>query len=167
MIGGDDSYDFTFGVMKRVSLQVAATAALCCFGIHAPGAQVQVADSPKPRLFGELITLRSMPDPNRMTEIQVPARDSTMADQLARLARCEKPPLDEQRFRALMASAKPIRSDDPSIVAWHYAQWCTVAFHLQGGRSEALLFLGGRGLLTQPNGERGMFQYTYPEGAQP
>jgi hypothetical protein len=64
-----------------------------------------------------------------------------------------------------MTTAKPMSASHPGIVAWHYAPWCRVAFTTWAGKSSVQLFLGGRGVLTQPNGERGMFEYAYPNVA--
>jgi hypothetical protein len=106
-----------------------------------------------------------MPDPAGMTRIG--ANMDGVVSRMTKGALCAKPPLNEQEFRRLMASATPIPANDPTLSAWHYAPWCSVEFTTVAGNNEAQLFLGGRGVLTQPNGDRGMFRYQYPKAAKP
>lgn len=125
----------------------------------------QIGNSPGFAFLAGLVTLQSMPDPASMMDIAIPAVDPDQPPAIANLMVCKKPPLDEQNFRRLMSTAKPIAANHPSIVAWHYSPWCRVAFTTRAGKNIVQLFLGGRGVLTQPNGERGMFQYAHPQVA--
>ncbi len=62
-------------------------------------------------------------------------------------------PLDERQFIALWRTAKPIAGDVQS-----YAIWCLGDFETPKGHYSFVLYLGGRGVLTTPDGKRGMFQ---------
>ena len=54
-------------------------------------------------------------------------------------------------FRTLIDRAKPLKADDPSIIAYHCAPWCAVTFETKVGRHIADLCLG-RGFLQYPDG---------------
>ena len=54
-------------------------------------------------------------------------------------------------FRTLIDRAMPLKADDPSIFAYHYAPWCVVTFETKDGRHIADLCLG-RGFLQYPDG---------------
>jgi hypothetical protein len=143
---------------------------VCALIISATSALGQEPSGARTRsgLFTDLITLTELPNPESMTEIELPVLDPTLPGPLAR-SRCfaNSPMLDAATLRALMTGAKPVRADDPSIEQWHYSPWCNVAFRVRGARYSAQLFLSGRGILIQPNGKRGMFSYTYPVIATP
>lgn len=111
------------------------------------GQQGAVASAESP--FPDLVTLSAMPTVESVSE-------------LAASCFAKEPPLDAVVFRALLSTAAPVKSSDPSIQQWHYAPWCNVAFRAGGQRYTAQLFLGGRGILTTPSGKNGMFSYTYP-----
>lgn len=67
-------------------------------------------------------------------------------------------PLDE--LRAILDAAVPLDPCDPSIGAWQYAPHARGALVLVDHQKlELQLFLGGRGLLTWPDGSRAMFDY--------
>ena len=119
-------------------------------------------------LFADLITLTELPSAESMTELEIPVQDPSLPGALARSGCSAKEPvLDAATLRALMSGAKPVSADDPSIRHWHYSPWCNVAFRVLGTRYTAQLFLGGRGILSEPNGRRGMFSYTQPAIATP
>src|SRR3954469_13753143 len=125
----------------------------------------QITNSPGPAFLAGLVTLRRMPDPESMKDIRIPALDPGVPPAIARLSVCRKPDLGDESFRRLMAGAKPIPATHPGIVAFHYAPWCRVEFTDRTGKNTVQLFQGGRGVLTQPNGERGMFEFAYPNVA--
>ncbi|MEP7329219.1 MAG: hypothetical protein ABI777_08395 [Betaproteobacteria bacterium] len=120
-----------------------------------------VKDVYLPGLYRGLVTLRSMPDAKQITDVEIPTKDPSIPAAMVGLSSCMQPKLDEQGFRLLMTSASAISVDDPRIRNFHYAPWCRAAFATPSGRVEVELFLGGRGMLTQPNGDRGMFAYAY------
>jgi hypothetical protein len=65
--------------------------------------------------------------------------------------------LDAEGFLRLFARAVPLKPFDPD--GWQYAPWCSGDFMSGGGRYRFTLFLGGRGLLTAPDGRRGLISF--------
>lgn len=71
--------------------------------------------------------------------------------------------LDAVGLRAMLDAATRVSRCDPSVQAWHYAPWTSGTFTVAGGRRYAVqLFLGGRGVLTAPDGRTTMFDATPP-----
>jgi len=54
-------------------------------------------------------------------------------------------------FRTLIDRAMPLKADDPSIFAYHYAPWCVVTFETKDGWHMTDLCLG-RGFIQYPDG---------------
>jgi hypothetical protein len=145
---------------------VIAALALCMSEAAQPQvmntARAPVAVLPPQTKFPGLVTVNALPSPNIVLEIEIPERAEGDITLPRSPPGCSGPSLGPNSFRQLLAKAKPIPADDPSISKWHYAPWCRVAFTTASGKHVAQLFLGGRALLTLPAGQKVMFDYTLP-----
>jgi hypothetical protein len=66
----------------------------------------------------------------------------------------------------LLTSGRPIAPGDKVIDGWHYAPWCRAKF-VSGGRTWHVdLYLGGRGIITDDGGRKGVFDFIPPSGSE-
>lgn len=69
--------------------------------------------------------------------------------------------LDEQSFKKLMDTAKPLDANVPKIQAWQYAPWYSGSFVVKTETYYFGLYFGGMGMLLTPKKEKGMFMFEH------
>jgi hypothetical protein len=72
--------------------------------------------------------------------------------------------LDPTGFRKILECASPASPD--LAKSWQFADWYHGTFVLDGRTNSFALYLGGLGLLSQPDGTRGLFRFKKPEQPQ-
>ncbi|MBI5773099.1 MAG: hypothetical protein HZA89_05060 [Verrucomicrobia bacterium] len=97
--------------------------------------------------LGDLTMLRQLPNAQSVSNITLTAGLN------AKQARA----LDATGFRKILESASPASPDVAK--SWHFADWYRGTFVLDGRTNSFTLYLGGLGLLSQPDGTRGLFRF--------
>jgi hypothetical protein len=98
-----------------------------------------------------LSTLKSIPSPDVIEKVELnPSLNQNHGGKL-----------DEQSFKKLMATAKPLHADDPKIKEWHYAPWYSGSFVVKNETYYFGLYLGGMGALLTPQKQKGMFTFEH------
>lgn len=128
---------------------------------HAPSASAPAvasssAPSPRPPCPGGGLAFGDLDD-----DVRLP-RGSEVA-QVTLEPAIQGRPLDAAGLRAMLDAAVRVSRCDPSVQMFHYGPWTSGSFTTSGGqRYTVQLFLGGRGVLTTPDGRRTMFDATLP-----
>ena len=63
--------------------------------------------------------------------------------------------LSEQEFLNLLDHAKVVEPENELLFNWNYSPWYMIEFTTSCGNYHLQLYLGGLGVLTLPNGEKG------------
>lgn len=73
------------------------------------------------------------------------------------------PTLKKNKFLRKLNNAKSIKPKDhlELLLSWHYSPWYHIEFTTLSGKYELILFLGGLGTLTLPNGKRGAVMFNF------
>ena len=105
--------------------------------------------------LGDLVVLRQLPSAHSVSNIMLTAG----------LNAKHGGTLDAAGFRKILKSASPASPD--LAKSWHFADWFRGSFVLDGRTNSFTLYLGGLGLLSQPDGTRGLFRFMQPEKPKP
>lgn len=105
--------------------------------------------------LGDLVALRQLPTAQSVTNITLTAGPNAKHGGA----------LDATGFRKLLESASPASPD--LAKSWHFAEWYRGTFVLDGRTNSFTLYLGGLGLLSQPDSKRGLFRFKQPEKPKP
>lgn len=98
-------------------------------------------------LEAPLSTLASLPKSSEISELQlVPFMNRESL-------------LSPERFKALLDTARIVDKDAKMLRQWHYAPWYRGSFKTHQGRYCFQLFMGGLGLLEDPEGRVGAFTF--------
>lgn len=103
---------------------------------------------------------KAEPWPDTLSTLEsIPSFDSIA--QVVLIASSNGGKLDEQGFKTLMNTAKPLDANDPIVNHWHYAPWYNGSFVVKEETYRFALYLGGMGVLLTPEKEKGMFRFEY------
>jgi hypothetical protein len=116
------------------------------------GVKADDADQWKNNHHDRFVTLERLPSSDDVKEV-----DFGKGPNVA-LSETQTP----ETFKALPASARPVDSNEKSIHTWAYSPICNGTFKTRDGTFGFQLYLGGRGMLTTPSGEKGIFSYGNP-----
>lgn len=105
--------------------------------------------------LGDLVVLRQLPSAQSVSNITLTARLNAKRGGT----------LDATGFRKLLESASPASPD--LAKSWHFADWYQGTFVLDGRTNSFALYLGSLGLLSQPDGTRGLFRFKQLEKPKP
>ena len=119
--------------------------------ILATASRVDSSSEGKSLIFGELIRIKNLPPAGSISNILLNRRANASHETY----------LDVEIFRSLFKKATPV--DPEQADSWHYAPWYSGTFTYKGGTYNFLLYLGGRGLLTYPDGKKGLFSFEHPK----
>ena len=105
--------------------------------------------------LGDLVALSQIPDAQLVSNITLVA--SINANQAGTL--------DIAGFRYILERATPASPDIAK--SWQFADWYHGSFVQSGKTNFFTLYLGGLGLLSQPDGTRGLFSFKQPTKEKP
>ena len=105
--------------------------------------------------LGDLVALHRIPDARSVSNLTL------VASVNAKQGRA----LDAAGFRQILERASPASPD--LAKSWHFADWYRGTFVLDGKTNSFSLYLGGFGLLSQPDGTRGLFRFKQPQKGKP
>ncbi|MBN2042005.1 MAG: hypothetical protein JW864_18360 [Spirochaetes bacterium] len=98
----------------------------------------------KSLMFGELQFIKELPAADSIADINITGTPGCKIIN----------PEDFRNWFSTASAILPANTDD-----WHYSPFCSGSFSCNNEKYTFSLFLGGRGLLILPNGEKGLFSF--------